>query len=378
MMRSSLRVVCLLLGIAAALASTAAPAQEAKTNLFSLILVEADLLDATKLMTVYDPNEDGFVDKFEQQRLPWKDVVNEFDLNKDGKLTHMEVAVRQAKLRDDNDVTQSDINNVNTFVRRYDTNRNGQLDPDEIEAGGWPAEPSDYDQNGDGTLTVKEMAVRFALNRGLRREMGIESIDQTGAIQLVRRFDTDNDKKLNPDEQAKAPLPKPGKDFDEDEDGKLGIMELATMLAKHRRDAGLSKPDTFKIRKLFAMFDPNGDGKIDLKDPLTAAPLGGESANNQLEAYDGNKDGIVTIAEVEKIVAAVRKERGYAEEEFQKAKKMITRHDRNADKQIEESELFDKPIPGQLPKSLIKQADLDKDGKVNLDELSRYFSKQNQ
>ena len=85
----------------------------------------------------------------------------------------------------------------------------------------------------------------------------------------------------------------------------------------------------------------------------------------------------MTIAEVEKVVAGVRKERGYAEEEFQKAKKMITRHDRNNSKHIEESELFEKPASGYLPKSMFENADLNKDGKLGLDELSRYFAKQN-
>ncbi len=132
--------------------TSAAVAQEAMTDIYSLILVQADLEDANKLMTVYDPNEDGVVDKFEQERLSWKHQVSDFDLNKDGKLTHLEVAVRQAKIRENQGITQFDIDNVNIFLRRRDTNRNNQLEPDEIKAGGWLSDPSDYDRNSDGTL----------------------------------------------------------------------------------------------------------------------------------------------------------------------------------------------------------------------------------
>ena len=357
--------------------NSAAIAQEEKTDIYSLILALSDLEDATRLMTVYDANEDGVVDKSEQERLSWKDEVSDFDMNKDGKLTHLEIVVRQAKLRDDKGITQFDIKNVSTFLRRYDKNRNKQLEPDEIESGGWPPDPSEYDRNSDGILTASEMAAQFAFNRSLRREMGIEAVDNVGANHLLAHFDKDNDKKLAADEHAKAPLPKLAKDFDEDEDGKLGLIELATMLAKHRRDAGLSKPDTVKIRNLFRQFDSDADGRIELKGLAGLSVVAGVSVEKQLgETYDGNQDGVVTIAEVEKVVAAVRKERGYVEEEFQKAKQMITRHDRNNSKHIEESELFEKPEIGYLPKSMFKDADLNEDGKVGLDELARYFAKQ--
>lgn len=34
-----------------------------KTDLFALVLVASDLQDASRLMTIFDPNEDGLVDK---------------------------------------------------------------------------------------------------------------------------------------------------------------------------------------------------------------------------------------------------------------------------------------------------------------------------
>ena len=211
-----------------------------KEDLYSLIIAPIDLTDATRSMTIFDPNEDGFIDKEEQKRIRWKDEIKEYDLNRDGKLTHMELTVRFAKLRGDSGVTQQIVNNAKVFLRRHDENNNGQLDPHEI-AKGWPSEPDEFDANKDGVISLAEMAKRFAYMAGLRREMGIEQVDQVTAIRTVRKYDTDKDQKLDKDEQKGAFLPLPVKDFDEDEDGKVGIMEIATMLAKHRRESGMSK-----------------------------------------------------------------------------------------------------------------------------------------
>ncbi len=372
------RMILGVLALAAISSSASAQQAEPKTDLYALELVESDLKEAKRLMTIYDRDDDGNIDKDEQQRLRWKEEVADFDLNRNGKLTHLELAVREAKRRGDDDITQFDVNNVNTFLNRYDRNRNGQLDPDEIESGGWPSEPADYDANGDGTLTAREMQRRFAFNRGLRREMGIEAVDQTGAMKWIRRFDKDNDKKLSIEESAEAPLPKPAKDYDEDNDGRLGAMELATMLAKHRRDAGLTKPDTHKIRRLFERYDFNGNGKIEPNETagFFTQASGKQAAVNPVAQYDTNSDGVVTIREVEKLVAESRKEKGYVEVDFDKAVLMLRRHDENRSKHIEEYELFESPKAGQLPKSALKQADLDKDDRISLDELSRYFAAQ--
>lgn len=345
--------------------------EEEEVDLFTMNLVVFDLTEAQKMMTVYDRDEDGLVDKDEQQRIRWKDDIPQFDLNGDGNLTHLEFAIREAKRRYDDDITQSDVNNVKTFLRRYDKNNNGQLDPNEI-ANGWPSKPEEYDGNGDGTITATEMQYRFAFNRGLRREMGIDGVDQTAAMRLIRRFDKNNDKKLDKSEQEGVPLPRPAKDFDEDDDGSLGILELSTMHARHRRDLGLTKPDQTKIVRMFQIYDPNGDGKIN-EEEMSTAPIG-VNAQTEFSQYDRNDDGVITIAEVEEVVAAARKEKGYIEEDFQKAVLMMRRHDDNRTKHIDEFELFEQPKKGQLAKSILRTADLNQDRRISLDELSRHFA----
>jgi hypothetical protein len=64
--------------------------------------------------------------------------------------------------------------------------------------------PDEYDASGDGIVTAKKMQQRFAFNRFMRREIGIEGVDQTAAMRLIRRFDKDNDKKLDEEERAES------------------------------------------------------------------------------------------------------------------------------------------------------------------------------
>ncbi len=355
------------------LAQLSAQTVESNTDLYSLILVESDLGEATRAMTVYDTNDDRFIDDAERKRLPWKEEATRFDLNRDGKLTHLEVALRVAMIREEKGITQFDINNVNTFMGRYDANRNGQLDPDEISRG-WPSQPQDYDENNDGILTVAELATRFAFNRGLRREMGIEAIDQTGAVRIVRQLDRDGDKMLDADERKSANLPKAAKEFDENSDGKLGIMEIATMFAKHRMDTGLTKPDQAKVRRLFERFDPDRDGKIEFEGDV--ATQFDDSLKQQLGQYDTDGDGAITVSEVEQVVAASRKEKGYVEVDFKQAVSLMTRHDKDRSTFLEASELPDTASSGMLSAKTMGQADLDDDDRISLDELARFLAAQ--
>lgn len=346
-----------------------------ETDLYALLLAPTDIDNATRAMTIHDPNEDDIIDKDEQTRLSWRDDVAKYDLNKDGDLSHLELVVRYAKIRDDSDITQEHIDNANIFLRRHDANRNGQLDPIEI-ADGWPTEPDEFDTNHDGVITVGEIAARFSFMSGLRRAMGIEKVDQVTAIRTVRKFDQDKDQKLSPDEQVGAFLPLSADAFDETNDGKLEIIEIATMLAKHRQTTGLTSSDLQQIRALFERYDSNADGKIDQTE---MAPLGGElpdsAVASRIAALDSNKDLEVTYQEAAAEVAKQRKKLGFTDEEATDARRLLVRHDTNRSNMIELSELFETPVSGQLAVSTMKQADTDKDQKITLQELARHLAK---
>ncbi|QEF98479.1 EF hand [Stieleria maiorica] len=346
-----------------------------KTDLFALVIAPIDLTDASRSMTVYDTNEDGAIDKDEQTRIRWQDEIDQYDLNRDGKLTHLELCVRFAKIRDDSGVTQQVINNAKVFLRRHDKNGNGQLDPDEI-ANGWPSNPEEFDANHDGVITLAEMAKQFAYMAGLRREMGIEQVDQVTAIRTVRKLDADKDQKLDKDEQQGAYLPLPAKEFDENDDGKLGIMEIATMLAKYRRDSGMSKSDLAKVRSLFERYDRNSDGMIDQTEFTAGDVFGATARGNPLNEFDENKDGQLTQAEVQQTIARTRKSLGFNDDDLAEARKLLTRHDKDRSTFIEEAEFYESPVSGQLANSVLKQADGDDDKRVSLIELAKYIANQ--
>ena len=351
--------------------ATVAKAQEEPSDLYSTVLIAADLQDAKGIMTIHDPNEDGFIDRAEQRRLGWREEIPQYDLNRDGKLTHLEVAIRQAKLRSDSNVTQFDRNNASKYMRRNDRNGNGQLDPDEI-ALGWPADPESMDKDGDGIITITEMAAEFAFNRSYRREVGIEAVDQTEAIRLRNRFDADKDGKLAADEWSEANLPREPKQYDENKDGLLTINEIATMLAKHRMDTGLSKSDQIKARQLIRGADFNQDGKVSSQEIEESSSLNPRS--KELAKYDANQDGEVTLAEVEKSLGDARKAKGYSDENLAEAQRLLTRHDRNRSRFLEDGELFEEAGPGQLSASLMAKIDADSDKKLSLQEIAKFLA----
>ena len=165
--------------------------------------------------------------------MPWRADYVEFDLNKDKKLTHLEVAVWQAKQRQAFDITQFDINNAKANIRRKDKNSNGQLDPDEI-AQGWPPDPQEYDKDGDGTITLAEIQVFIAADR---KRMGYDDAHLAEAKRLMLRHDQNRTNYIEayefPDNALVGKLNKEALEkADLDKDDRISLEELAKHLAK--------------------------------------------------------------------------------------------------------------------------------------------------
>ncbi len=69
------------------------------------------------------------------------------------------------------DVIQADFDEAEQTIKRYDRNRNGVLEQDEIRAGKWLyGNPMNQDRNGDGKLTRSELAVRYSIRRDTQRD----------------------------------------------------------------------------------------------------------------------------------------------------------------------------------------------------------------
>lgn len=337
---------------------------------YELVMIPADVSDAKKLMKVYDVDEDSLIDEKEQQRLRWRDSVDRYDFSKDNKLCHLEVALRFAFLRREHDIIEIDRNLADKHLRRFDRDRNGRLDRNELDA--WVDRPENADANSDGVASVHELAAAFAFIRGLRTELGIQGVDQGGALKLLNRYDKDGDRKLNSDEAQAAPLPLATKDFDEDSDGLLSTMELATMLAKQRMKLGLSKQDQLNARATFAQFDRDRDGFV-TKLELEAIGIT-EAEIKQILESDTNNDGKLVLAEVETKFAEERKRKGYMDNEAAQAQAAIKRNDADQDGKLQRGEFAERPSLGQIDRKLFNQIDLNRDGNVDLDELAKHFA----
>ncbi len=343
-------------------------------DLSSLVLIPSDLEDAQKTLAMRDLNDDGLLDAKEQEGLKWAKTSSKVDLNRDGKLTHLEISLHFASERDEYDVEQIDRTVATKAMRKHDTNGNGQIDRDEITPA-WPEEPEEIDVNADGVLTLSELTQAFAFRRVVRGEIGIIGVDQGWAIKIRNRFDRDQDGGLNPDEWEGTPMPGKPEDFDEDDDKRLSLMEIATMLAKHRQKLGLTAKDQLAARAMIARFDGNFDGIVSEAERKPYEELLAD-AIAQLMELDKDKDGNVTLMEIEKELSERRDELGYTDRDAAEANRLIMRHDENRDRLLRKEELKETGGGGYLGREEMPQIDRNGDGAINQDELARYLARE--
>ena len=77
-------------------------------------------------------------------------------------------------------VKEEDFTEAEQTIKRYDRNRNGILEADEIRNGRWRDDPSKQDRNGDGKLTRSELAVRYSLRRTSEAQRQAQSSGSSG------------------------------------------------------------------------------------------------------------------------------------------------------------------------------------------------------
>jgi len=77
-------------------------------------------------------------------------------------------------------VKEEDFTEAEQTIKRYDRNRNGILEADEIRNGRWRDDPSKQDRNGDGKLTRSELAVRYSMRRTSEAQRKAQSSGSSG------------------------------------------------------------------------------------------------------------------------------------------------------------------------------------------------------
>ena len=209
-------------------------------DLLNVTLITGDHTGADDVLLRYDEDKDGFLDKKEMAKLKWLSDPNRFDLNRNGRLTKLEIAIQFANLRKDFGVTLPDTYNATRMINLYDKNGDRQLNSDERRAFPWQTDLAELDVNKDKQVSVFEIAKKFAADY---QQLGVEARDQWDALQYMRKYDADDDDHLDKKEVAKTTWPTDPARFDRDKDGRLTCMEIAIGIAKNKLEAGIERSD---------------------------------------------------------------------------------------------------------------------------------------
>jgi len=244
-----------------------------------------DVEDAGRSLRRSDANGDGFIDRSEAANSQWRDIDPfEFDADKDGRLSRMELIQRHARRRlmtEDSQELLQKLRRVGSGVRpvpprqrvedesqwwrrggssywltsslfsRFDTNRNGRLDGSELKKLGFPTARIDLDR--DGELSRDEL---HAYLTEVQAEAGDESQGLPGWFY----------------------------ELDADRDGQVSMSEFTQEWTEAKRQE-------------FALLDVNADGLLTASEVANSkALMGGSYSNESAEAIPPHK---TIISEIE-------------------------------------------------------------------------------
>ncbi|MGB7325943.1 MAG: hypothetical protein WBD31_13795 [Rubripirellula sp.] len=364
-------------GLIALVASSALWAQEDRNepddkDPLTIKLLEMDLLAATRAIAKHDLDDDGTLSKTECERLHWNgDVIGLFDLNRSGDLQRVEITLKFAAEREETGIVQMDSVLADRYTKRYDRNRDGKLQLDELRDNTFSDQIDSYDRNSDDELSPNELIRGLASERKFRDVLGIKGCDQGDAMSLINQGDGDSDRKLASDELNAIGLDLSVVKFDRNNDQLLSVSELAEYLADRRMGMGMTQSDQLLARNLIRKADQDGDG-------LIPANLFQQSeTNGDLGDPDKNGDGNLSLLELESYFARRRKQLGYDDEAAQRASVLIARNDLNTDRKLSKSELLASGADRNSPLSPERLTLVDQDGnsEIDLQELARFIQK---
>ena len=248
---------------------------------------QADLDEADRTMRRCDRNKDGYIDRTEAARAPWTHR-NPFDddLNKDDRLTRLELTQRYARrrlLENASDELVRKSRRVGNGIRRSKEENEERKDQSQW----WRRGGSDF------WLTATLMG-RFDSNRNGR----LEKEESEGLNVPVVQVDTDRDGEISREElfnyvkerQAEASggvegLPGWFYELDGNRDGQVAMEEFATEWSRE------------KLRE-FTALDVNGDGLLTVSEVINSKAMVGGSYRNDEAVVLAPRKTIISEIEV--------------------------------------------------------------------------------
>ena len=239
--------------------------------------------------------------------------------------------------------TERDLTEARDRVTRFDKNKNGFIDADEITPR-FTGRPMDFDVNRDGRLSVVEMAYRQARKRDGKPKVAPEKKDSPPARPTAAPDLFGGRRSYRSLSSREAPAGVPGFFTDRDANG-----DNQVTMAEYGSDW------TDELMAQFAEYDFNDDGII------TAA-----------EAIRSAEEGTVSTVMTGKTPAVTRSSTrsesidGIDPKYVKYASRIIKRNDPNGDGVL---------APSELEKMLVNpiKADTNRDGKVTLAEYATYL-----
>ncbi|MCC9603474.1 EF-hand domain-containing protein [Stieleria sp. JC731] len=251
-------------------------------------------------------------------------------------------------------VTEKDREDARNTIRRYDRNRNGVLDKNEISSR-MSGNPLDFDRNKDGRLTEGELAVRYARRRETAEDSGRDNRnrdrgrDRGGEAEIVDVYGGRKSYRVLTEADLPKDLPGYFADKDENRDGQIEMAEFA------------EKWDDQTVEEFFRS-DLNRDGFITISEAYQAVEENASSASSgSMASSRGDTDSSPRAA------AASSGPVGEVDEKMMAyAERIIGRYDKNNDKQLVKSE-YEKMLMSPI------EADANKDAIVTVKEYAYWM-----
>jgi Ca2+-binding EF-hand superfamily protein len=255
------------------------------SSIFNVKVEERDLKEAEERIRRYDRNNDGILSKEEIEGNRWSDDPMQYDRNSDGKISKSEMAVRYAKRRSDEQAA------VATQARPQpggDRSRGGFM------FGGAPGVPGAVAPGTNARKEKQEEKPRFGDAKSYRMKTVKEKTDGTkGLPDWFARSDADGDGQVLVSEYSSSLTSETLAEFQKFDLNDDYIITAKECLAAVKNGASSSSmsssSSSASTTSATVVPSPGGTASVD------AVKI--EWAKKQLEKYDKNKDGKLTVDE---------------------------------------------------------------------------------
>jgi Ca2+-binding EF-hand superfamily protein len=173
---------------------------------------------------------------------------------------------------------EQDLREADERISRYDRNRDGILDAEEIKEGRWSDDPMVFDQNADGKLTRDELAVRYA-----KRRMGSSSSTSSSGASSSSR-----------DSRDRGGMTVDRRDSDKKEKEKefVNPFEKISSYRTTDRDGNPKRPTG--LPEWFTRKDIDFDNQVSMRE---FASKWTSDVVEDFDRFDTNLDGFITAKE---------------------------------------------------------------------------------